>query len=419
MVVQVRRLLALVNALLPLLSSAYAAEQCASRELVPSFGVSYPPNLTLDALHWSEKIPAGQTNFVPSFFRFSLYVYTGTTDRKWNIVFRDNSMRVLATMGPEDFDDVNHRLTLHRWTSRLMAPTVTADLLASRTSDVVIVIEQGIAYPGQSSDARLFSIQGPKESWTPLYDGLGSQIPKRAGDAVGMLVSSAEDPNGLGTRSWCCSGVMVGSDLMLTNWHCGGSQIPESVYWNDGVIANTLVDLSWDGGSIGRQYGAIELVMDSRELDFALVRVRPVVGAGGNVGGAVRAMISERPVEDNDPIFLIHHAQCQPKLLSSHCNVLSSQFHGWTTDPGKGSAPKTDAASKAPDFTHNCDSEPGSSGGPVFDEEGLLVGLHHLGFERDSECKPTDRLNKAVRITEIIKRIREEHPEVLKQLWLK
>jgi Trypsin-like peptidase domain len=390
--------------------AAVAAEECTSRELVTSFGTWYSPNLTLDAQIWSSRLTPAPTNFEPTSYRFSISVRPTVIDRNWNVVFRDDAMRVLATMGPEDFTDADGKMVVPRWTGRLASPSVIVDLLAHGTSDVAIDIAQGIAYPHESSDARLFSIQGPTPSWHPLYSGTGDQIPKRAGDAVGMLVSAADDPGGK-TESWCCSGVMVARDLMLTNWHCGGHNIPDSAYWNKSVVANTLIDLSWDGGAVARQYSGAELVMKDEDLDFALIKVRPVAGGGGEVGGAVRATIATHPLKDFDPIFQIHHAQCKPKLLSSHCKVVSLQFPGWIANAADPGAPKTD-------FTHDCDTETGSSGSPIFDDQGLLVGLHHLGFQKNAKCE-ADRLNKAVQISEIVERILEVHPELLKDLWFK
>ena len=62
------------------------------------------------------------------------------------------------------------------------------------------------------------------------------------GDAVGMVMASH------GQVSWCCSGVVVGENLLLTNWHCGApGGVADSDVWSDEVCADTLVDLSWDG----------------------------------------------------------------------------------------------------------------------------------------------------------------------------
>ena len=55
---------------------------------------------------------------------------------------------------------------------------------------------------------------------------------------------------------------------------------------------------------------------------------------------------------------------------------------------------KLEESSITTDFAHQCDSEGGSSGAPLFDKDGNLVGLHHLGYaEVAGHC---DNMNKAI-----------------------
>jgi hypothetical protein len=63
--------------------------------------------------------------------------------------------------------------------------------------------------------------------------------------------------------------------------------------------------------------------------------------------------------------------------------------------------PRTDGGPTDTDFTHNCDTEGGSSGAPIFTEQGALVGIHHLGFDKlsDGTC---DKKNKGVHIGGIL-----------------
>ena len=79
------------------------------------------------------------------------------------------------------------------------------------------------------------------------------------------------------------------------------------------------------------------------------------------------------------------------KQITLHCALQGWPVKGWTS-----TAP-------AVDFTHDCDSEGGSSGAPVFDAAGRIVGLHHYGHNVDpATCRDTDAVNKAVRIDQII-----------------
>ena len=60
-----------------------------------------------------------------------------------------------------------------------------------------------------------------------------------------------------------------------------------------------------------------------------------------------------------------------------------------------------------------------ASGAPVFDVSGSLVGLHHLGFARDNQCKPIDHVNKAIKISDIVGFLRQQHQALLNELEAK
>jgi Trypsin-like peptidase domain len=219
---------------------------------------------------------------------------------------------------------------------------------------------------------------------------------------------------------------MLAPDLLLTNWHCGGHpKLHPLLYWNQGICDSMLVDLAWDWDvtkpneanrhPASRQFNCFKVVASDRRLDYALVRVRPVVGVGGSVGEPIGAHIESTPPAKDHDVFLVHHAKCSPKLLSKKCYVVAAQYHAWTDD---GAA--TVAGTELPDLTHDCDSEPGASGAPLFNWDGRLVGLHHVGFDRNAHCEPLDHVNKAVRIEEILKHIEVVNPLVrqeIKERW--
>jgi V8-like Glu-specific endopeptidase len=83
--------------------------------------------------------------------------------------------------------------------------------------------------------------------------------------------------------------------------------------------------------------------------------------------------------------MVIQHPGGEPKQVSFiACEAIQ--------DPVDGRGPETD-------FTHTCDTAGGSSGAPVFDLQGRLVGLHHYGFaEGQIEAW---RENRAVRFNRL------------------
>jgi hypothetical protein len=192
--------------------------------------------------------------------------------------------------------------------------------------------------------------------------------------------------------------------------------MPEIAYWNSDVCANTIIDLSWDDGVVSRQYSCIDVVVKNKSLDFAILRLRPVVGSGGTVGQPVAAQFSNNQVNQSTNVFVVHHAQCKPKLVSRSCRTGSVSIPAWTDSAGNSSTVAPNVNNSFPRFTHDCDTEPGASGAPIFDFNGKVIGLHHAGFARDSQCRPIDFLNKAVKIDTILDYIRPHRPSISSEL---
>jgi len=188
---------------------------------------------------------------------------------------------------------------------------------------------------------------------------------------------------------------MIQQGILLTNWHCGGvAPLAVKDYWNEVVIGDMFADISWDGDEISREYVGIKLLAGSEALDYALIQMKPL-----DPSDIVSPLpISTRDVVIGEPLFVIHHTEGLPKQVST-CKVDTLVSKGSQYAPGA-------------EFEHSCDTEKGSSGGPVFDSAGLLVGIHHAGFALDNECRPLDKENKAVRLSVILADIKMRHPEV-------
>jgi S1-C subfamily serine protease len=139
--------------------------------------------------------------------------------------------------------------------------------------------------------------------------------------------------------------------------------------------------MSWDGDLESREYQC-EKVATDRAKDLALLRVRPIEGADPLVPAHLAT--ADTPT---GAVELVHHPQCKRKQATEGCHVL---------------AVGATASSQTTEFTHDCDSEGGSSGAPLFDQQGVMVGLHHAGFARDAQtCKPIDKVNRGVRLDEV------------------
>lgn len=286
----------------------------------------------------------------------------------WIVTVRDFLRRPIQFLTPESFGPAGGDL----WTARVPGTVATFVLESEGAAPVVSVKEKLVM--DASARKTYYSILGSESRIRKLYES--DPLHRSLGDAVAFLMPSWT------TRSWCCSGIMVAPDLLLTAWHCGGTgndpQDPQFVgldqahYWNDLVRNETIIDLAWDGHGSSREYLVDGVVARSAVLDFALLRVRP---SSGPRGVRVPAISGEVPGAGT-ALRLVHHPACEVKSFST-C--------------------ESEGSLDSKRVTHSCDSEGGSSGGPLFDGAGRLVALHYHGVDIDpSTCKRKDNVNKAV-----------------------
>jgi hypothetical protein len=362
---------------------------CPVLERVTRLGQWFPPSRILTPAIPVQQVVAPQNpQFSPVAMRLQFQV-NNAGDRRWRIVVRDPDLRTLAVLAADDFPNPTGTAA-ERWTGILRFPRVVLEL-EDASPGVAIAVASGIALP-DIAGANVFSIRGSTPEWNKLYgpDVADSGI-KRTGEAVGMMQSSAFA--GAAMQPWCCSGVMISPSLFLTNWHCGGTAaMTDEAYWTE-ACRNAVIDLGWDGGQVRRQLSCESVVAKDKDLDFAVLRVRPVLGDGAATRAAP-ARLSTGEIAPQQPVYLIHHASCDVKLVSRNCHVEATSHAAWTSG----------SAGPGPDITHTCDSERGSSGGGLFDAtSGRLIALHHAGFSQDAQCHVEG--NKAVRISEIVKKL--------------
>jgi V8-like Glu-specific endopeptidase len=163
---------------------------------------------------------------------------------------------------------------------------------------------------------------------------------------------------------------MLAPGLMITNQHCISSQ---------SELESALVDFDYDSETSDTLFTRLsQLVVSNHDLDYSIVKLsetieRPPLRFAGT------------PIATGDKLIVIQHPGGEPKQVSvEDCAVGTPFVMGRTLSDT--------------DFEHLCDTQTGSSGSPVIDNERhLVVGLHHLGFEEDNN----NLLNRAVHIDRI------------------
>jgi hypothetical protein len=371
----------LIVAMFELLEPAANAQgQCRNnpRE-VTSFGILYEPAIAVTAQDSFELLrpPDGVS---VRYFRALLRI-SPRGAKGWVLTLRDSHERPLESLSAADFTQ-----SASRWTGRLADNSfIELDLAQSKSAAPVnVTVDEAIVMPDAAAGKpQYYSWQDPAAAKYVGLDTLnsGQLSVKRLGDTVGFLMASWKN------QGWCCSGVLIAPTLFLTNWHCGGlPSMGEEEYWQSDIKASLLIDFSWDGDQVSREYSASKLEAASEKLDFALLRVAPLNGSDPIIPATVR-----KKKVGKEALILIHHSECKTKQISRACEVDNPDYPGWI------------ASSINTEFSHTCDTEKGGSGGAVFDMKGFLVGLHHLGFKIDDQCNPQDHVDKAVSILDILK----------------
>ena len=155
------------------------------------------------------------------------------------------------------------------------------------------------------------------------------------------------------------SGVMVSPRLFLTNNH-----VLDAASW----AASSQVEFGYEygPGNVLRQgkrfaFSPEDLFLTDPALDFTLVSVRDAEGGLGQFGW-VTLNDDDGAVLVDEYVNIVQHPNGQPKQLALRDNQVTDILD---------------------DFVHyRADTEPGSSGSPVFTDQWDMIGLHHSGVPK-------------------------------------
>jgi V8-like Glu-specific endopeptidase len=256
------------------------------------------------------------------------------------------------------------------WTGLLPGGRAVVSLLGeTRPEDLVIEIDK-VSYEAETGVP--YSIWGGENETRHVHDEAVPELVHRLMTPIAKLVFQS------GGLPKTCTGFLISEDTLLTNEHCINSA--ES-------CASLAVVFGYEFGPdnrirFGEQFtcGGFEPDRSSFELDATLVRLN---GSPGLTYGAVDLAGPEAEIAG--PLIVIQHPGGEPKQVSFiACEAIQDLVDGRGTET---------------DFTHTCDTAGGSSGAPVFDQEGRLVGLHHYGFAEGQIKKWSE--NRAVRFVRI------------------
>ncbi len=182
------------------------------------------------------------------------------------------------------------------------------------------------------------------------------------------------------SRDGFCTAIRVGETLFLTNYHC----------W-EAVGCRVRFRMGYERRLPDVEQALFEctaVVTKAEELDFALLRVHPLYPEQAFYPAAT---LSKAPLVLGQALVTAGHPVLQRKKIdvSPGCEVTRA-------DPYVHDGVLS--------MQHQCDTQGGSSGSPLFDREtGHVVGLHWGGEDRTGS-------NHGVPMTLILERIHERAP---------
>ncbi|MFL5804228.1 MAG: trypsin-like serine peptidase [Roseiflexaceae bacterium] len=180
------------------------------------------------------------------------------------------------------------------------------------------------------------------------------------------------------------SGFLIGDDLLLTNHHVLEDEAQART-------AKAQFNYQQTVGGLAADYDEYDLDPDSlfktsADDDWTVVKVKPKQGTlAGSKWSALK--IGEQDPKIEDFTIIIQHPSGGPKQIALYHNVIAF------IDPGKRVV------------QYLTDTEPGSSGSPVFDTNWNLIALHHSGgWLREPGNDPKQKFyrNEGIHINTII-----------------
>ncbi|HEX5593799.1 MAG TPA: DNA/RNA non-specific endonuclease [Solirubrobacterales bacterium] len=300
---------------------------------------------------------------------------------------REQNLVTLGRQGGLGFADEPGRVAarldrLSRYWARAPLPAQREDAPHGSPDEIVeTAIGRGMAWGARPGGEPLEAAGEVLEKIIGTVDFVGVNYLERgltAAHAVGRvdIGPAGGRPGGYGTGS------MVAPHVFLTNHHV----LPDAE-----TAAASAVEFDFEDGPDGQPrqsrrfaFAPDALFVADEDLDFALVAVEPDATAV-DAYGYNPLIEAEGKVIVGECVSIVQHPSGQRKQVALRENKVVDRVEQM--------------------LHYRTDTEPGSSGSPVFNDQWEFVALHHASVPSDAE--PGKVINEGIRVSQIIGRLRQ------------
>ncbi len=271
---------------------------------------------------------------------------------------------------------------LSRYWARAPIPMQREDVPRGSAEEIVATaIDRGMAW-GQAPDGEPLKAAGEVlEKIIGTVDFVGVSYLER-GVGAAHAVGRVDIGDASGRTVGYGTGSLVAPHLLLTNHHV----LPDAA-----TAATSAIEFDFEDGTDGQPrqshrfaFAPDALFINDKDLDFALVAVDPSAAAVDGYG--FNPLIeAEGKTIVGECVTIVQHPAGQRKQVALRENKV------------------VDAVDQM--LHYETDTEPGSSGSPVFNDQWEFVALHHASVPSSSE--PGGVINEGIRISQIVGHLRK------------
>lgn len=184
----------------------------------------------------------------------------------------------------------------------------------------------------------------------------------------------------INTGSHYGTGFLIGQDIVATNYH---------VVPFDEVAMYSILEMNYEDNDFGAAKVSSKFQMDperfafyDKKHDLAMIAVKPIGQRGVQLStfGFLPLIKEQGKIRTGDPVNMIHHANGDTKRVVVHnSHFIYEENLGKTGDLF---------------CWYTTDTNPGSSGAPVFNNHWEVIALHHGAVPKNAPDSPNSILLK-------------------------